>query len=54
MAMAEVLKKELGLEAGPVVAVVDAACDQLGVDKGMNIIEKATACWRQVGGWLVS
>ena len=47
--MVEVLKRELVLTA-PGLYVVDAACDQLGVDKGMPLMQKATQCWRQVGG----
>ena len=48
--MVEVLKRELVLKAGTFPEVVDAACDQLGVDKGMPLMQKATECWRQVGG----
>jgi len=49
---AERLRAELGLEAGPIIAIIEQASTQLGLDaelRGMSLVAKADACMLQLG-----
>ena len=48
---AELFKKQLEIDGGSLVEVVDATCDALGVNtKGLPVKEKAEACWKILHG----
>lgn len=54
---ADRLRAELGLEAGPIIAIIEQASTQLGLDaelRGMSLVDKADACMSQLGASMMA
>ena len=47
--LAQLFKTELKVSGENVAEVVDAACVQLGVAKGLPLVEKGRRCWEALG-----